>query len=160
VQILDLQRVTDRSRERSPRRRRQDGVALRRGDQAGTTGGKQLCASKKEIRASGTGTGHRDNLRSARQARRYHCSMQPVIAKGTCFPMFAFEVAQSIDLDAAQRRMQAGAERQTIKYKRRAPASFEYRPAPLHVTRGGELLEVNGRRTTPGVEVVLYDFGA
>ncbi len=64
--------------------------------------------------------------------------MDPVIAKGTCFPMFAYEVAQSIDLDAAQRRLvsggEMGTERQTIKYKRRAPASFEYRPAPLHVT--------------------------
>lgn len=88
--------------------------------------------------------------------------MDPVIAKGTCFPMFAFEVAQSIDLDAAERRLltTTTTERQTIKYKRRAPASFEYRPAPLHVTRGGEPLEVDGRRTGPGVEVVLYDFGA
>ena len=101
--------------------------------------------------------------------------MDPVIAKGTCFPMFAYEVAQSIDLDAAQRRLvsggEMGTERQTIKYKRRAPASFEYRPAPLHVTRSGEPLDVNGAgaggggggggwRTAPGVEVVLYDFGA
>src|SRR5438093_831593 len=31
--------------------------------------------------------------------------MRPVIAKGTCFPMFAYEVAQAIDLDAAQRRL-------------------------------------------------------
>jgi hypothetical protein len=74
--------------------------------------------------------------------------------------MFAFEVAQSIDLDAAQRRMLAQAERQTIKYKRRAPASFEYRPAPLHVTRTGAQEEVEGRRTLPTVEVVVYDFGA
>ena len=76
--------------------------------------------------------------------------------------MFAYEVAQSIDLDAAERRLMTltSPERQTIKYKRRAPASFEYRPAPLHVTRGGEGLDVNGRSTTPGVEVVLYDFGA
>jgi len=51
--------------------------------------------------------------------------------QGTCFPLFAFEVAQAIDLDAAERRLLAGAERQTIKHKRRAPASFEYRPAPL-----------------------------
>jgi len=62
----------------------------------------------------------------------------PAIAKGTCFPMFAFEVAQAIDLDAAQRRLLSTVERQTIKYKRRAPASFEYRPAPLHVTRGSD----------------------
>src|SRR5881394_4291073 len=65
-------------------------------------------------------------------------AMDPVIAKGTCFPMFAYEVAQSIDLDAAQRRLVSGVERQTIKYKRRAPASFEYRPAPVHVPRSGE----------------------
>jgi hypothetical protein len=84
----------------------------------------------------------------------------PVIAKGTCFPLFAFEVAQAIDLDAAERRLLSAVERQTIKYKRRAPASFEYRPAPLHVTRGGEPLDVEGLHTGPAVEVVLYDFGA
>lgn len=86
----------------------------------------------------------------------------PVIASGTCFPMFAYEVAQAIDLDAAERRLLSTTttERQTIKYKRRAPASFEYRPAPLHVTRAAEVQDVNGRRTAPGVEVVLYDFGA
>jgi len=86
--------------------------------------------------------------------------MDPVIAKGTCFPIFAYEVAQAIDLDAAERRLASGTERQTIKYKRRAPASFQYRPAPLHVTRGSEPVVVNGRRTTGGVEVVVYDFGA
>lgn len=74
--------------------------------------------------------------------------------------MFAYEAAQAIDLDAAERRLLAGTERQTIKQKRRAPASFEYRPAPLRVTRGGEPQALNGHRTTAGVEVVLYDFGA
>ena len=86
--------------------------------------------------------------------------MPPVIAKGTCFPMFAYEVAQAIDLDAAERRLFEGVERQTIKYKRRAPASFEYRPAPLRVPRGGEPQTGDGWQTMPGVEVVLYDFGA
>lgn len=86
--------------------------------------------------------------------------MAPIIAKGTCFPMFAYEVAQAIDLDAAERRLFQGVERQTIKYKRRAPASFEYRPAPLHVPRGGEPQVGDGWQTLPGVEVVLYDFGA
>jgi hypothetical protein len=85
---------------------------------------------------------------------------EPVIAKGTCFSLFAYEVAQAIDLDAAERRLFADAERQTIKYKRRAPASFEYRPAPLRVVRGGEAQTVGAYRTTPSVEVLLYDFGA
>ena len=83
-----------------------------------------------------------------------------MVARGTCFPLFAFEVAQAIDLDAAERRLLAAAERQTIKHKRRAPASFEYRPAPLHVNRVGSVHDLGEYRTTPGVEIVLYDFGA
>jgi hypothetical protein len=85
---------------------------------------------------------------------------EPVIAKGTCFSLFAYEVAQAIDLNGAERRLLAGAERQTIKHKRRAPASFEYRPAPLRVSRAGTVQAVGGYRAAPGVEVVLYDFGA
>ncbi|HYT70805.1 MAG TPA: hypothetical protein VEK78_05440 [Gemmatimonadales bacterium] len=83
-----------------------------------------------------------------------------VIAKGTCFPLFAYEVAQAIDLDAAERRLLAGAERQTIKQKRRAPAYFEYRPPPLRVTWEGGTHALGGYRTAPGVEIVLYDYGA
>jgi hypothetical protein len=83
-----------------------------------------------------------------------------VITKGACFPLFAYEVAYAIDLDAAERRVVAGTERQTVKSKRRAPAFFEYRPAPLRVTRDAEALVVAGYRGTPLVEVVLYDFGA
>lgn len=83
-----------------------------------------------------------------------------VIARGTCFPLFAYEVAQAIDLGAAERRLLAAAERQTIKHKRRAPAYFEYRPAPLRVTRDGETHVLAGYCTAPGVEVVLYGFGA
>src|SRR2546426_1909897 len=86
--------------------------------------------------------------------------MDPVIAAGSCFAMFAYEVAQAIDLDGAERRLFAGAERQPIKQTRRPPASFEYRPAPLRVMRGGEPQSVDGYRTAPGVEMVLYDFGA
>jgi hypothetical protein len=85
---------------------------------------------------------------------------EPVIAQGNCYSLFAYEVAQAIDLDAAERRLLAGAERQTIKHKRRAPASFEYRPAPLRVTRDGGIHDLGAYRTAAGVEVVLYDFGA
>ena len=54
----------------------------------------------------------------------------------------------------------AEAERQTIKQKRRAPAYFEYRPAPLRVVRSAGIHTHAGYRTTPTVEIVLYDFGA
>jgi len=87
-------------------------------------------------------------------------SAAPVITKGTCFPLFAYDVARAIDLDVAERRLLASAERQTIKHKRRAPAYFEYRPPPLRVTREGGVHDLAGYRTAPGVEVVLYDFGA
>ncbi len=82
------------------------------------------------------------------------------IARGTCFPLFAYEVAYAIDLDAAERRVLAAKERQTVKSKRRAPAFFEYRPAPLRVTLQGAPLSIGAYRTAPDVEVVLYDFGA
>jgi hypothetical protein len=85
---------------------------------------------------------------------------EPVIAKGTCFPLFAYEVAYAIDLDGAERRLLAGAERQTVKHKRRAPAYFEYRPPPLRVSREGGAHALAGYRTASGVEIVLYDFGA
>jgi len=82
------------------------------------------------------------------------------IAKGTCYSLFAYEVAQAIDLDVAERRLVAEAERQTIKQKRRAPAYFEYRPAPLRVVRAAAVQTHVAYRTAPAVEIVLYDFGA
>lgn len=82
------------------------------------------------------------------------------IARGTCFPTFAYEVAQALDLDLAERRITAGAERQTVKQKRRAPADFEYQPAPLRITRPAVPIPVGGAVTGTAVEVVLYDFGA
>src|SRR5438093_541849 len=84
-----------------------------------------------------------------------------IVAKGTCYPLFAYEVAQAIDLDAAERRVLAAAtERLSVKQKRRAPAYFEYRPAPLRVTQEAESLGLAAYHTAPSVELVLYDFGA
>ena len=41
-----------------------------------------------------------------------------IVAKGTCYPLFAYEVAQAIDLDAAERRVLAAAtERLSVKQK-------------------------------------------
>ena len=85
---------------------------------------------------------------------------QPTVEKGTCYPLFAYDVAQAIDLDGAERRILAGTERQTVKQKRRAPAFFEYRPAPLRVSLPAEPLSLASFLTAGAVEVVLYDFGA
>src|SRR5438309_3825804 len=84
-----------------------------------------------------------------------------IVAKGTCYPLFAYEVAQAIDLDAAERWVLAAAtERLSVKQKRRAPAYFEYRPAPLRMTQEAESLGLAAYHTAPSVELVLYDFGA
>src|SRR5256885_14033184 len=39
--------------------------------------------------------------------------VDPEIAQGTCFPIFAYEVAQAIDLDEAERRLFARSEEHT-----------------------------------------------
>ncbi len=82
------------------------------------------------------------------------------ITRGTCYPIFAFDVAQSIDLDGAERRVTSGVERQTVKQKRRAPAYFEYEPAPLRVVRQAPSVTIGTRCTNAAVELVVYDFGA
>src|ERR1041384_4478827 len=82
------------------------------------------------------------------------------IRAGTAYALLAYEVAYAIDLEAAEQRLAAGTERLTVKQKRRAPASFAYRPAPLRVTQTADPVPVGALFTAPQVEVVLYDFGA
>lgn len=82
----------------------------------------------------------------------------PVVNAGTCFALYAFDVAHAIDLAAAEQRL--AAERVRVKVRRRAPAGFEYRPAPLRLTSGAAPHAVGEWQTHAGVEVVLYDFGA
>ena len=86
--------------------------------------------------------------------------MATLITKGTCFPIFAFDVALAIDLDGAERRVVSGVERQTVKQKRRAPAYFEYQPPPLRVVRHADPVTIGTCRTSPSIELVVYDFGA
>ena len=83
-----------------------------------------------------------------------------VVARGVCHALFAYDVGHSIDLETAERSLLA-AERQTVRHKRRAPAYFEFQPAPLRVVREAASIEiVAGRRTLPGCAFTLYDFGA
>lgn len=83
----------------------------------------------------------------------------PSIATGTCHALFAFDVGQSIDLDACERLIPATG-RQTLRHPRRAPAYFHYRPAPLRVTQEGRPVKLGTYTTRAQFEVVLYDFGA
>src|SRR5437773_2784356 len=84
----------------------------------------------------------------------------PMIAEGTCYVLFAYDVAHAFDLAAAERRLASATQRQTVKQKRRAPAFFEYRPAPLRVSLPAQPISLGSFSTGPTVEVVLYDFGA
>ncbi len=68
------------------------------------------------------------------------------VAKGTCHSIFVYDIAFSIDLKEAERRITSNTQREQIKHKRRAPKYFEYTPAPLRITQ-------------EAVEIVLYDFG-
>jgi hypothetical protein len=84
----------------------------------------------------------------------------PRVREGVCVALFAYEIGFSIDLDRAGERITALKERATIRHKRRAPSYFEYHPAPLRVTQAAERARIGPFETSPGVDILLYDFGA
>jgi hypothetical protein len=79
----------------------------------------------------------------------------PVIEKGTCVVLFAYDVGGQIDLDAAERRIQGLAQRDSIRRAHRAPGHFEYHPAPLRVTGAAERIPLGRWSTRDSVELVL-----
>lgn len=92
-----------------------------------------------------------------------------VIVRGTCTVVFAFDIAMAIDLDraAALAAGEATAQkRETLRpaaparHPRKAPAYFEYTPAPLRVTLPAEPQSVRGYQTEGTVELLVFDFGA
>jgi hypothetical protein len=82
------------------------------------------------------------------------------IERGICHIMFAYDAARSIDLGMAEKRIHETSERQTIRHKRRTPEYFEFQPPPLRVNYGSAPLEIKACQAKPGVDLVLYDFGA
>jgi hypothetical protein len=82
------------------------------------------------------------------------------VARGICHVIFVYDVAFSIDLNEAERRI-TSATRENIKHKRPAPPYFEYRPAPLRMSQTAAQVRVNETfATDPLVDLVVYDFGA
>jgi hypothetical protein len=82
------------------------------------------------------------------------------IAKGTCYLLFAYDVARAIDLDEAERHVAGMKQRQVSMYSRRAPKYVEYHPPPLRVTQDAAPMTIGNYRSGSGVDLVLYDFGA
>jgi hypothetical protein len=83
-----------------------------------------------------------------------------IIAKGTCYLLFAYDVARAIDLDQAERHVVAMKQREVLKYGRRAPKYFEYQPPPLRITQDVAPMAIGEYRSGTSVDLVLYDFGA
>ncbi|MBX3358326.1 MAG: hypothetical protein KF745_07845 [Phycisphaeraceae bacterium] len=96
---------------------------------------------------------------------------------GACYASFAYDVGFAVDLERAQGLIAAAAEaeasapagdgergaavqRGELRHHRRAPKSFQFRPAPLVVTREARPMEIMPGWSTAGIEYVVYDFGA
>src|SRR5215475_3805138 len=82
------------------------------------------------------------------------------IAKGTCYLLFAYDIARAIDLDQAEHHVVAMKQREVLKYGRRAPKYFEYQPPPLRITQDVVPMAMGEYRSGTSVDLVLYDFGA
>jgi hypothetical protein len=82
------------------------------------------------------------------------------ISQGTCYLLFAYDVARAIDLDQAERHVVAMKQREVWKHGRRAPKYFAYQPPPLRITQDVPPMAIGDYRSRPSVDLVLYDFGA
>ena len=82
------------------------------------------------------------------------------IAQGTCYLLFAYEVARAIDLDEAERHVMAMKQREVLKHGRRAPKYFEYQPPPLRITQDIAPMAIGNYRSGASVDLVLHNFRA
>lgn len=78
---------------------------------------------------------------------------------GICHAMFCFDVGFQVDLEALERRLGDSARVRAVRARRPAPAWFEYEPAPVGLTLGGESVGIGAWTTDPAVECQVYDFG-
>jgi len=80
--------------------------------------------------------------------------------RGTCHALFAYDVGRAIDLDAVQRLITTGSQRERIRRQKRAPRYFAFEPEPLRVTQSADPIQIGSHATQPFVDLILYDFGA
>jgi len=83
----------------------------------------------------------------------------PVVTRGTCHVLVAFEVGQAIDLSRAE-QLAAGGTRRPWLPSRRAPQQFGTRAAPLRIFRNAAGTPTVAGLAPTAVEVALYEFGA
>ncbi|HTO72532.1 MAG TPA: hypothetical protein VMJ30_01885, partial [Gemmatimonadales bacterium] len=81
------------------------------------------------------------------------------LVRGTCHPLYVFEIGQAVDLDGCERRIQDTSERLSLKQRGRL-SHFQYRPPPLRVTQQSGASPIGPFPVATTVELVLYGFGA
>jgi len=82
------------------------------------------------------------------------------VESGVCHVLFVYDVGFAVNLDEAERHIQAAKHRESIRRTRKAPRYFQYRPPPLRVTIAAESVSIAGFASEPSVDFVIYDFGA
>lgn len=73
--------------------------------------------------------------------------------------LVALDVGSAIRLEACRAQVAELTPDERIRHKGRAPGYFQFDPPPLRLLRDIEPIEIAGRRTSPQVEYLLYDFG-
>jgi hypothetical protein len=84
----------------------------------------------------------------------------PAVSRGECRVLFAFDIAQAIDLEAAGRAVRGAATPGRLERTHPAPSYFQFTPPPLRLALEAPALQVGSWRTKPQVELVLFDLGA
>ena len=80
--------------------------------------------------------------------------------RGECRALFAFDVAQSIDLAGAARAIHEPSTEGKLGHTHPAPAYFQFKPPPLRIVQRCEPLRIGKWSTTSTCELVLFEFGA
>ena len=82
-----------------------------------------------------------------------------VVRRGLVHVVSAFDVGLSIDLARSKQQLSDLTEVASIKHKGHAPTYFQFDPPPLRMTKEIAPLEIAARRTSPSVDLTVYDFG-
>lgn len=82
-----------------------------------------------------------------------------VIRRGLVHVVVAYDVGFSIDLERCRQSVTDLTELAHIKHKGYAPVYFQFDPLPLRVTQEIAPLHIGGFKTSPNLDVVIYDFG-
>jgi len=81
------------------------------------------------------------------------------IERGTVRVLFAYDIGLSIELERCRQFVSGLTPDERIKHKGTAPQYFQFDPNPLRVVQGIEPVSIGRWKSTPAVELTLFDFG-